>query len=387
VASRESAPLLTGRRGIRNDRLRARVALASAVGAIAVLAGCGSSSNLFPTPTPTYSPAGSPSASPAVLDLKPVLRGLLDRDGLPPTTYVDSLAGYVVNVDWNQLQPTSGATIATDNPIDQAISQVRALNAADHTHLGLKLRLYAGIWAPAWVKSLGGAPIPVTNPQGGQTGTVGRFWTDAYGQAYDQLETLLAARYDQVPEVREVTISRCTTFYDEPFIRDVADPATVSALIAAGYTLEADENCQREEIDAATVWQHTHSDLTLNPYQAINPDGSTMTDEPFTDLMMSYCRQVLGSACVLENNSLRVPAQPEYQTMYEQMELLGQPIAFQTAAEQRIGNLQATLEYAVTLGANSVELPGSYQTLATPADFAATNDQLASAPTTAPPAF
>jgi len=112
-----------------------------------------------------------------------------------------------------------------------------------------------------------------------------------------------------------------------------------------------------------------------------------MTDEPFTDLMMSYCRQVLGSACVLENNSLRVPAQPEYQTMYEQMELLGQPIAFQTAAEQRIGNLQATLEYAVTLGANSVELPGSYQTLATPADFAATNDQLASAPTTAPPAF
>jgi hypothetical protein len=73
--------------------------------------------------------------------------------------------------------------------------------------------------------------------------------------------------------------------------------------------------------------------------------------------------------------------------MYAQMEELGQPIAFQTAAEQRIGNLQAALQYAVTLGANSVELPGSYQTLATPATFATTNDQLASAPATAPPAF
>jgi hypothetical protein len=366
---------------------RAGIALASSLAAIALLAGCGSSSNPFPTPTPTFSPIGSPSPSPAELDLKPLLRGLIDRDGLPPSSYVKSLAGYVVNVDWSELQPTSGAAIAPNNPIDLAIAQVRALNAADHTNLGLKLRIYAGVSAPNWVKSLGGPPIPVTNPQGGQTGTIGRFWTDAFGQAYDQLETLLAAKYDQVPEVREVTISRCTTFYDEPFIRDVSDPATVSALIAAGYTLEADENCQRQEIDAATVWQHTHSDLALNPYQAINPDGSTSTDEAFTDEMMSYCRQVLGTACVLENNSLRVPAQPAYQAMYAEMQSLGQPIAFQTAAEQRIGNLQAALEYAVSLGANSVELPGSYQTLATPASFAATNDQLASAPATGPPAF
>jgi hypothetical protein len=379
---------LSGRRRIRQGWLRAGVGLASAIVVTTLLAGCGTPTNPFPTPTPTFTPpASSPSASPAVLDLKPLLRGLLDRDGLPPTSYIKSLAGYVVNVDWSQLQPLSGGAIAPDNPIDEAITQVRAINAANHTHLGLKLRIYAGVFAPSWVKSLGGPPVPVTNPQGGQTGTIGRFWTDAFGQAYDQLETLLAAQYDQVPEVREVTISRCTTFYDEPFIRDVADPATVSALIGAGYTLEADETCQSQEIDAATVWRHTHSDLALNPYQVINPDGSTSTDEPFTDQMMAYCRQVLGPACVLENNSLRVPVQPEYQTMYEQMETLGQPIAFQTATEARIGNLQATLQYAVTLGANSVELPGSYQTLATPSDFTATNDQLAAAPTTAPPAF
>jgi hypothetical protein len=361
--------------------------MAFAVAAVALLTGCGSSSNPFPTPTATPAPGGSasPSASPAPSDLKPVLRGLLDRSGLPPSSYVGSLAGYVVNVDWSQLQPTSGATIAPNNPIDQAIAQVRALNAAGHTHLGLKIRLYSGIWAPGWVKSLGGSPISITNPQSGQTGTIGRFWTDLFGDAYDRLETLLAAEYDQVPEVREITISRCTTFYDEPFIRDISDPSTVSALIAAGYTLAADQTCQEQEIAAATVWQHTHSDLAFNPYQVINPDGTTSTDEPFTNQMMLYCRQVLGPACVLENNSLRIPPLPSYQAMYAEMQSLGQPIAFQTAAEQRIGNLQSTLEYAVTLGANSVELPGGYEGLGAPAQFATTNDALASAPISGAP--
>jgi hypothetical protein len=376
---------LSSARGTGNAPWKGRVAIAAATVAVAALAACGGSSNPFPTPSPTPSPTGSPSPSASPLDLKPVLRGLLDRDGVPPPTYLGSLAGYVVNVHWNQLQPTSGAALAADNPIDQAITQVRALNATDHTHLGLKVRIFAGVWAPDWVKSLGGAPVTVVNPQGGQTGTVGRFWTDAFGQAYDRLETLLAGEYDQVAEVREVTIARCTTFFDEPFIRDASDPSTVSALIDAGYTLEADMTCQRQEIDAATVWKHTHSDLSVNPYQAINQDRTVSTDLAFTDLMMSYCRQVLGPACVLENNSLRVPPQPNYEAMYEQMLSLGQPIAFQTATGQRVGNLQEALQYAVTLGANSVELPGGYQALATPATFAATNQQLATAPATATP--
>lgn len=363
---------------------KGRVALASAIAAAAALSACGGSSNPFPTPSATP-PTGSPSLSPSTLDLKPVLRGLLDRNGAPPSTYLGALAGYVVNVHWSQLQPSSGVSIAANNPIDEAIKQVRELNATDHTHLGLKLRIFAGIWAPGWAKSLGGSPVTVTDPQGGQTGTVGRFWTNAFGQAYNHLQSLLAAKYDQVPEIREVTISRCTTFYAEPFIRDVSDPATVSALLAAGYTLGADDTCQRQEIDAATVWRHTHSDLSFNPYQVINPDGTIATDEAYTGLIMSYCRQILGLACVLENNSLRTPIPPTYQTMYAQMQTLGQPITFQTAAAQRIGNLQSTLQYAVSLGANSVELPGGYETLATPATFAPTNAALAAAPIAATP--
>ncbi len=365
--------VLTGQTDTRGARLKRGLALVSTAAAIALMAACGESSNPFPTPssTPPPPPVGSPSPSPRPLDLKPVLAGLLDRNGTPPPAFLPSLAGFVVNVYWRDLQPTSGATLAANNAIDRAITEVRSLNANDHTDLGLKIRLFTGIWAPGWVKNLGGSPIAIVNPQAGNTATIGRFWTDAYGAAYDRFETLLAAKYDSVPEVREVTIARCTTFYDEPFIRDSNAPATVSALIAAGYTLSADESCQEQEIQASTVWQHTHSDLAFNPYQAIAPTGSASVDESFTESMMQYCRQVLGTACVLENNSLRdTPAGAAYNSMYASMSQLGAPIAFQTATAVRIGSLAQVITYAVSLGANSVELPAGYESIETPTAFA-----------------
>src|ERR1700730_1190959 len=135
-------------------------AVVSAASAAALLAGCGESPSPSSTPSATPAPPG-----PAPLALKPILRGLLDRSGTPPAGFTGSLAGFVVNVHWNDLQPTSGAEIASGNAIDNAITEVRSLNATEHHHLGLKIRIFAGVWAPDWVKSLGGSPIPITNPQ------------------------------------------------------------------------------------------------------------------------------------------------------------------------------------------------------------------------------
>ena len=310
-----------------------------------------------------------------------MLSGLLDRNGTPPAAYVSSLGGYVVNVHWNDLQPSRGGPLVPGNAIDQAITTVRSLNAQNHVALGLKVRIYAGIWAPSWAKALGGRPITLINPQNSAEGTIGSFWTEAFGVAYNQFESLLAAKYDNVAEIREVTISRCSTFYDEPFIRDTGYSPNVTALVAAGYSLAADQTCQREEIQASTVWHHTRSDLAFNPYEAILAGGTTSTDELFTESMMAYCRQLLASACVLENNSLRSPEQPAYVAMYANMHALGQPISFQTATAARVGNLAATLNDAIALGANSVELPGGYETLGTPSSFASTTHALAAAST------
>lgn len=359
-----------------------RITSGVAIAIAAVVTGCGSSppptQSTSPTPGPTVS--SSPSTPP--VDLKPVLGGLLDRNGVPPAAYVSSLGGFVVRANWSDLQPTSGRPLAADNAIDRALTAVRAINATYHVNLGVKVRVLAGTSAPDWVKNLGGRPILLLNPQNAAEGTIGRFWTGAFGAAYDQLEALLAAKYDGVAEIREVTIARCTTFYDEPFIRDTGYAPNATALLAAGYTLAADENCQRQEIDANTVWQHTHSDLAFNPYELVNNGGSARTDVPFTQSMMAYCRQVLADACVLENNSIRVPPQPGYVTMYASMSMLGKPIAFQTATVSRVGSLPGTLAYAISLGANSVELPGGYESLGTPANFAATNRALAANPIT-----
>jgi hypothetical protein len=355
--------------------MRRVLALAVLVLVIQVAA-CGSTT---PPPTSTGTPTTSPTISPTPEQLKPVLRGLLDRGGPPTPAFVHLVGGYVVNVHWSDLQLGPGAPITPNNAIDRAITQVHSMNAADHTSLGLKLRIFAGIWAPSWAKNLGGPPVAVTDPVSGGGGTIGRFWTPSFGSAYAAFESELATKYDNVPEIREVTISRCTTVFAEPFIRDTANPATVQVLLAAGYSLAADETCQQQEITAHLVWRHTHSDLSFNPYQVIRADGSAGTDEPFTESMMAYCRQSLGRACVLENNSLRSTVGGTFAAMYSAMQALGAPISFQTAVLNRVGNLMEAIAYAISLGANSVELPGGYQSSG-PSAFANLARQLGANP-------
>ncbi len=344
-------------------------------------AACGSSP-AHPTTTTAPRPSGTVGPAPSPGDLKPVLRGLLDRSGAPAPEFYGTLAGYVVNARWSDLQPAAGAPIADGNAIDQAIAQVRQINAAAHTDLGLKVRIFAGTAAPEWAKELGGSPITVTDPQGGHSGTIGRFWSQAFGQAYDLLQSELAAKYDPVSEVREVTIARCTTLFAEPFIRDVADASTVQALLGAGYSVQADSTCQQQEVTAHLVWRHTHSDLSFNPYQVVNADGSTGVDEGFTESMMEYCRNVLGKACILENNSLRDKVGAAYAAMYAKMQSLGPPLAIQTATSARVGDLMATLSRAISLGATSVELPSGYQATV-PSALSGVQRALAANPTAA----
>jgi hypothetical protein len=66
--------------------------------------------------------------------------------------------------------------------------------------------------------------------------------------------------------------------------------------------------------------------------------------------------------------------------MYDRMKAMGPPISFQTANPNKIGDLLATLQWAAEQGANSVELPGSYQK-ESPQTFTAANDALVRNPT------
>ena len=313
------------------------------------------------------SPGGMPSAStvtvPPSSGVKPVIRGLIDRQGPPPKSMLSVVHAYVVKVNWSALQPTAFGPIAANNAIDQAIARVAQ---PDYAAVGmvLKLRVFAGVDAPAWAKSLGGAAVPYINNQDNGSvagGSIGRFWTPEFGRAYADLEAKLAAKYDGVAAIREVTVARCSTIFDEPFVRQFGDPRNVAGMTAAGYTTALDQKCISDSIAEHAVWKHTTSDVDFSPLPTITDPGATR-DLAYTTSVMTQCRQILGTRCGLENNALSVDKlnNSEFVQLYAAMTKLGPPIIMQTAARSRLGDPSAVLPEAVKIGANSVELPSGY---------------------------
>ena len=180
--------------------------------------------------------AGTGSASvrpPHATALKPPIRGLVDRIGEPDPGAGAYISAYVVRVRWADLQPTAFGPIAADNAIDRAIARVRQPDMVGR--MALKLRVLAGIDAPEWAKEIGGPALPYVDNQPGANvagGTIGRFWLPAFGDAYDDLQRKLAAKYDRVPEIRELTVDRCSTIYDELFVRQPGSADNVATLAA-----------------------------------------------------------------------------------------------------------------------------------------------------------
>jgi hypothetical protein len=288
---------------------------------------------------------------------KPILVGLLDRKGAPDSSTAGQVDGFVVNVGWADLQPTANGGIASGNAIDAAIAAIRS--RTDLAGMRFKLRVMAGPQSPEWAKRLGGGPFTIQ--WDGANLTMPRFWTTEFGAAYAAFETKLAAKYDGSPELGQVEISRCMLTTAEPLLRGGSVPAVPKALVTAGYTATLDDACQRDEIRVHDVWKQTRSGIALNPYQRIDATGWVTGDETYTESIMTACRNTLGSRCVLENNSVRSPQQPDpYPQMYSSMASMAAPIAFQTAAADRIGDEMQALQYAVNYGANSIELNRDY---------------------------
>jgi len=205
------------------------------------------------------------SNCPSASGVKPLIRGLVDRGTAPPAAGLDASS---INVPWSALEP-SGPSLVPDNPIDQAIA------AGGCTPL--RIRVLAGMSTPAWVLAQTGG-VPITDPDNGNTGMAGRFWTEKYGVLYDNMEAELAAKYDADADIAEFVVSRCALFYPEPDIIGTSLPSNDTALLAAGYSMTADQTCQQEEIDtAAADWPDTRIGVSFNPYQVLT---GTATDYP-----------------------------------------------------------------------------------------------------------
>ncbi|HEY7044323.1 MAG TPA: hypothetical protein VH419_11700 [Nocardioidaceae bacterium] len=309
--------------------------------------------------------------------VKPAVVGLVDRQRTIDDNWAGVIRGVVVQVDWAALQPTRDGPIVTNNPIDAAVTAVQAYNQRhpDAT-LGIKLRVMAGRGSPQWLKDRAGYQF-VQSPVDQSSGTVPFWWKRQVDTAYRALQQALAARYDGIPEIREVQITRCTVLYDEPFMRITGDRVALTAFVANGLTRAADQTCYKQEVQAHAVWHQTRSVLALNPYQ--DPATVPITDVDFTVSMAKQCRRLLTNRCVIENHSIRETSLgADYDKLYKKMTVLGRPMAMQTNRPDVLGDLGVVLRRCVGMGAEAVELPWTYRQM-TPEAFRAAYGDVISA--------
>ncbi|MEO8668681.1 MAG: hypothetical protein ABI399_09210 [Bauldia sp.] len=306
----------------------------------------------------------------AAADGKPPIRGLVSMGayrfvaagGEPVNNLRPLLAkpgifgGIVIVASWRQLQPTAGAALADDTAIDEALRDVQAYNVSNPQRpLAVKLRVWGGFMAPPWAMSLGGLPIAVTHQ--GKSRLLGRFWTEEYRHAWADFQEMLAARYDEEPLIREVSVTSCMTVTAEPFFLPTED--TVQApLRGTGLTDAAYRACLSDAVADYAPWQTTRIVLSVNPFRAAA--GPAASDPAFTEAVMAACRQSIGARCVLDNHDLDAAPPAAILPIYAAMQRLGPAIEFQTFRETP-DDFEGTIRKGIALGASAIELWQDFQ--------------------------
>jgi hypothetical protein len=319
-----------------------------------------------PTPTATASP--TPTTTPSSTDSPMALvKGLSTRGG-----FSSDLSAAIVRVYWSDLQPTAYGPIVHPNLIDSALSR----------GVPFRVRIYAGRYAPQWVKDMGS--VTITDPFLGANTTyvVPKWWTTRYVDAYAGLITKLAAEYDG--RVPAFSMSGPMSVCAEPFLHQLSSADTKAALLEAGWTTAAERSAFKKTIDAHTAFVTTRTLMAINPGQTYDPATGkwNVVDLSYTKDITNYFVATLGKRAIVQNNSLnvsRATQQAAYVALYDYMKQLrasGVPIAFQTAQTSLVQDLPWVLDYAVAAGAHLVELPAQWNELDTATHLASIDNQL-----------
>ena len=192
--------------------------------------------------------------------------------------YGTSFSEIVLNVTWAQLQAAQGSLDTSF--IDSAIQQVNQFNGTYHTDLGIKLRVWGGFTAPTWVKEINGAPITVTGQNAVDPGsyapqTIGRFWTADYINAWQNLQSALATKYDGMAIIRGISQTAGAYATDEPFVplrtnaavsSNPADGTVnqIAQLQMGGFNDAGEMLTLRAAIADYYQWSTTPLDYTMN---------------------------------------------------------------------------------------------------------------------------
>jgi len=307
---------------------------------------------------------------------KPPLRGLVSLNGLPPAGWEDVVKFAVLGVKWQEIEPAPGQY--RFEKID------RFLDEAGKRHIGVYLRMFAGRSSPDWLGKSAGT-VSMNDRFDSIKADVVKWWAPEAGKAYAALQKALAARYDRDPRFIAITISRCSSIWAEPMMRQLNDKPTRDALWNAGLRADTDKALQIDAVKMhAEIWKETYSTLALNPYQEIEDSATGWKQNPdFTIELIREARRILGDRLLVQNNSLKdAPPAPDstYGRICAAMRESGAPVGFQTIGNQRIKDLQHTIEIGIAMGASYFEVygydrPSAYNKM-TKADLAELNRKL-----------
>ncbi|MCF6766032.1 hypothetical protein L3V82_09620 [Thiotrichales bacterium 19S3-7] len=272
---------------------------------------------------------------------KTPIKGLVDmgdisfyNTGTAPNNNLDNITqtaangifgGVVINVTWAQLQPNDNDTITT-TVIDQMLQLIEDYNSKNTSApIYARLRVWGGFAAPDWIKELNGGKIQIDAcKQGGlindQKGQIGLWWEDSYLNKWQDLQTLLAQKYDDVQLIKEVSITSCASATDEPFIAWNDITVVEELKNKYGYRNKFQKKCISDALTHYRAWKNTLLVFPFNPFFKLsaettdeaqaNPkdDGGTCNvakstlDIEFTKKIMRQC--VDNGQCILSNQSL-----------------------------------------------------------------------------------
>lgn len=287
----------------------------------------------------------------------------------------------VAEVKWDEAQPT-----ALDNTngviASGALSEVDAAIALGAPYDRIKVRIFTGITSPAWAKALGGGPMPWGNADGSVIYDVPVWFSSEFLDAYEAfVEALAAELAGRSDKVVEVTLAGATTIFSEPCIRQIGWDDNYTTALAHGYTEVGDLDAIKQCVDI----HHEHmspigivTSVAYNSMQYFNTTlGVGRVKLASTFELMEYQRDIMGKYAVWENNSLgamydeedvvqpRVGDYPDLYAFMAEGAAQGTAIQFQSM-NRRVMNekypgvtCDATADYAVQLGAISVEMPGA----------------------------
>lgn len=220
--------------------------------------------------------------------------------------YVD---GIVVQVEWAHLQPEPRGEIIENNIIDQAIDAIETWNASNPDNpLAIKLRVFAGIYAPAWVAdSTNGFMVYYKN---GKEGMLPKYWWGKrYRPYWEDLQNKLAAKYDDLDIIREVAVSGVMTHNAETMWRNPGDNnrpdgrRNIDVMIENGLTLAKDEDALKWQVTAAAgAWKKTPIALAMNMWK--DYENNWASKPSFVEDLIDHIILVCGSRGIVGNNSI-----------------------------------------------------------------------------------